>query len=105
MATSEKACRRAVMASQEVILENCEGTRGSVEEVDDDVFAFISEEAQREMGEDISERLSGRKQEQAVESCIDSEFADEWADSVVGEDANRQARSAARRHICESLFS
>lgn len=104
MATSEQACRRAVMASQEVILENCEGTRGTIEEIGDEVFAFVPDDDQEDFAVRPGEDVSGRQLDRAIDSCVDSAFAEKWAEIVVGEDAPREARERAQRRVCEGLF-
>jgi len=105
MATSDQRCRRAVMAGQEVILEECEDVQGAIEEVGNDVFVFVSEEARRSFPFELDEPVGGRDRERAVNVCMDTEFAEEYAKTVVGERASSGAREAARQTVCEQLFS
>lgn len=104
MSTSQTACRRAVMASQEVVLENCEGVDGSVEEVSDDVFVFVPGAAQREFAHDLQDDLTDRQREAAIESCVESDWVRNVAETLVGDGAGRAARESTRRSVCERLF-
>lgn len=104
MATNESACRRATMAAAEVIMENCDGAQGTVEEIGDSAFAFVPDDAKDEFGFDLNSPETESEREQAVESCMGSEWATDWAASVVGADAPEDAKERARRSVCEGLF-
>lgn len=105
MATSEQRCRRAVMAGQEVILEECEDVQGSIEEIGDDLFVFVSEEARRAFPVQPGDPVDEMERDRAIDVCMDTDFAREYADSVVGEGAPREARELAMATVCERLFS
>lgn len=93
------------MAATEVIVENCEGSVGSIEEIGEDVFAFVPDDALAEFAWGPDMALSDEQRDEAVASCVDSDYADRYARSVVGDDASRQALEQARRQVCEALFS
>lgn len=104
MATNENACRRAVMASQEVILENCDDVEGSVEEIGRDVFAFVPSDARDEFDFDLNGPKTDAEVAEAIRSCMESRWAEDWADNVLGPDAASEAVEAAKRRACEGLF-
>lgn len=106
MSTQEERCKRATLASMETILVECAGKQGQIEEIDDDVFAFLPEGvAEEQFGFSTNSPQTEAERQEAIESCMNSEWSREWAESVLGPDAPMEARSAARRRACEGLFS
>lgn len=98
------ACSRAVAASQEVIMEECEGESGRMVELPGNAFAFITEDMAAELPFDPANPEEVDDREEAIQACMDSEWAREWADGVVGEDATGELDRQARRRACEGLF-
>lgn len=86
-------------------MENCAGEGGTIEELDDHVFAFVPQDARGEMGLDEPLDPNDEQLPLAIESCMNSEWSRDWAESVLGPDATEEMLEAARRRACEGLFS
>lgn len=102
--SGDEQCQRAVMASREVIMEECEGENGRMVELPGNAFAFITEEMEAELPFDLDDPGAVDDVESAIQECMESTWAMEWADGVVGDDAPPEADRQARRRACEGLF-
>lgn len=97
-------CQRATFAALEVIMEECAGRTGEIEEIQDGVFAFVPEDARREFDFDTNSPQTEAELEEAIESCMESEWATELAESFCDSPRGECAERVKRR-ACEGLFS
>lgn len=103
-------CRNALLASLEILREECAGEKGVYRTIDENLIIYVPESFIREIESKTGYKfnsLPDRNSEEfnrILKTMMDNEWLDKFANKILGENAPSEVKKAFKENILSKLL-